>query len=108
MIRTTVPPCLQEAFDLLPLVTSVTGGPGPVIPGGSGVVPAAFRTGRFQRVAPLSERVPAASSPSKLIFKRYYITRLSPCQQANRRKNRGFVPLSREYGKKDRKKAKNA
>jgi len=33
-------------------VSSVTGGPGPVVPGGSGVVQPPFHPGRFQQARP--------------------------------------------------------
>ena len=64
----TVPPCLRSG-KRPPLVSPVTGGPGPVIPGGSGVVRPPFHPGRFQPSAPLSAGgYTGGSSPSQPIL----------------------------------------
>ena len=56
------------------LVTAVTGGPVPVIPGSSGVVLPALCAGAFHQNGPLSVRRHPASSPSTPMSTRYYST----------------------------------
>ena len=107
MIRTTVPPCLQEAFDLLPLVTSVTGGPGPVL---SRTAQEWYQphpdTGRFQHRASLSG---CALRPllRQSFFQVVLYHQLFPLSTGNRRENPVIVPLFfRKDGKKKKKSKK--
>ena len=84
---TKVPKCLHITF--LPLVTSVTGGPGPVV---SRAAREWLRPGvpqnTFSKLCSSLSGAGAAWSPSVPILRGYYITKRALCQEVNFKQGR--------------------
>ena len=83
--RSTVPPCLRDVSRRF--VTAVTGGPVPVVPGGSGAVGFAFPAGRFHHARP---SLSGSGGPFSVIVD--FGDSVSPGKGFVKRGKRGFSP----------------